>query len=125
MGTNVSVQTPPAGDSKYGEMVGDVRVARRMWATLTQLGLVEDDSIEDGIFHMDPSDEEIERTICAADTQVRSYRNILDSGEGFDDENSQGVSTYDIMGYIEEWRELWHTMRVFRSHGIHATLGGG
>jgi hypothetical protein len=89
-----------------------------------QLGLVEDDSIDDGIFHYDPSDEEIERTLCAADVQLRSWRNILDSGEGFDD-GPQGESVYHTMLYIEEWRELWHTMRVFRSHGIHATLGGG
>jgi hypothetical protein len=124
MGTNVSVCTPPAGEEKYGECVGDVRLARRMWAMLVSLDLVEDDCIDDGMFHLDPSDEQVERTLSAVDVQIKSFRNILDSGGGFCPD-PDGNSEYDRMLYLEEWRELWHTMRVFRSHGIHATLGGG
>jgi hypothetical protein len=125
MGTNVSVHTPPAGTSKYGELVGDVRLARSMWATLVQLGLVEKDCIEDGIFHLDHSDEEIERILSAVDVQIKVWNMQLDCWGNDSAPTVDFSSIHDVKLYIEEWRELYHTMRVFRSHGIHATLGGG
>lgn len=125
MGTNISVSLPPVENSNLCGSIGDVRLSRSMYADCVHVGIPLD-SIEDGMFDWDPSDEELERTLCATKVQIASIQNRLDIGEGFEARENcpWGTSNYNVACYLQEWCALMETAHELRIRDIKATFFG-
>lgn len=125
MGMNISVSLPPVENSNTCGSVGDVRLARSMYADCVHVGIPLD-SIEDGIFDWDPSPEELERVLCATQVQIQSIEAQLDRSEGFDPRGDcpWGTSNYNVACYLREWEALMEAAHEMRIRGIKATFFG-
>jgi hypothetical protein len=100
-----------------------------MWEDCVQVGIPLD-SIEDGMFNWEPSDEELKRTLDATKVQIKSIFAKLEEelrGDGtffYERECPWGTSWYQVACYLQEWEALMQTAHEFRIRGVEAHFFG-